>query len=86
MSYAWVSTMPVARTSGVPCGASLLVGALLLFCCGGCSYLETMRGDGFSDTRQPVNGSVRAGADDAKPSNFFTDKRSDEIEKSLGGF
>ena len=63
-----------------------LVVALLLFSSAGCSYLETMRGDGFSDTREPVSGSVRAGADDAKPSNFFTDKRSDEIEKSLGGF
>ena len=62
-----------------------LVLAFMLLCCG-CSYLETMRGDGFSDTRQTVSGSVRAGADQAKPSNFFTDKRSDEIEKNLGGF
>jgi len=50
----------------------------------GCAYYDKLRGTGFH--REPVSGSMRGSTDDAKPSGFFTDKRSDEIEKNLGGF
>ena len=60
-----------------------VAGALLL---GGCGYFDKLKGTGFAGTREPVGGSVRPNTEDAKPSGFFTDKRSDEIEKHLGGF
>ena len=52
----------------------------------GCGYFDRLKGTGFGGTRAPVSGSVRTNADSAQPSGFFTDKRSDEIEKNLGGF
>ena len=52
----------------------------------GCGYFDKLKGTGFAGTREPVSGSLRGNADEAKPSGFFTDKRSDEIEKNLGGF
>lgn len=52
----------------------------------GCGYFEKLKGTGFAGTREPVSGSLRGNTDEAKPSGFFTDKRSEEIEKNLGGF
>jgi hypothetical protein len=70
-----------------------LISAVLL-CAAGCTVTpgqtwtprqawESLKGEGFpgwSDTS-----SVR-GAKAAKPSGFFTDRRSEQIEKDLGGF
>ena len=58
----------------------LALGALV----SGCAYYDKLRGTGFH--REPVSASIRGSTADAKPSGYFTDKRSDEIEKSLGGF
>lgn len=50
----------------------------------GCNWLEKIKGTG------PGEGPVKGGSSlrntpDAKPSGFFTDRRSDQIEKNLGG-
>ena len=53
----------------------------------GCQWVNTryqsLRGDGFKDQGST---SLRGDTADAKPSGFFTDKRSDQIEQNLGGF
>jgi hypothetical protein len=55
----------------------------------GCQWVHTryeaLRGPGFNDMNQG-GVSVRGDANEAKPSGFFTDKRSDQIEQNLGGF
>jgi hypothetical protein len=68
----------VCAAGGVVCSSGLI----------GCKWMETkyesIRGEGFKDY-QPGN-SLRGDTSDAKPSGFFTDKRSDQIEQNLGGF
>lgn len=64
--------------------------ALLVACAvssTGCQWMQTryqsLRGEGFKDQ---TGVSLRGDTTDAKPSGFFTDKRSDQIEQNLGGF
>ncbi|HEY2410771.1 MAG TPA: hypothetical protein VGI40_00930 [Pirellulaceae bacterium] len=47
---------------------------------------DTLKGPGFPGWTEPL--SARTGADSpaAKSSGFFTDRRSEQIEKDLGGF
>ncbi len=59
-----------------------------LLCVAGCSTTprqawESLKGEGFPGWSE--NSGVR-GAKDAKSSGFFTDRRSEQIEKDLGGF
>ena len=62
----------------------LLANVLLLFAGGGCAWFEQLRGPGFPGWEQ--NGSsVRGKNSDAKPSGFLYDRRSQQIEQSLGG-
>jgi hypothetical protein len=54
----------------------------------GCQWMQTryesLRGEGFKDHQSGT--SLRGDTSDARPSGFFTDKRSDQIEQNLGGF
>lgn len=63
------------------CFGVLLVGS-------GCrtpqQYIESLKGDGFPEWSDSLGGSVRANPN-AKPSGYFTDRRSEQIEQSLGG-
>ena len=65
----------------------LIVLALLL--CGaapGCAWYDSLRGEGFQTWNDSLGGgSMRGPTQSAEPSGFFTDKRSDQIEKNLGG-
>lgn len=63
--------------------------ALTLLSAAGCkspqAWLESMKGDGFPEWSDNLGGGVRGANPNAKPSGFFTDRRSEQIEKSLGG-
>jgi hypothetical protein len=48
-------------------------------------YWESLKGEGFPEWSETMGSGVRASASGAKPSGFFTDRRSEQIEKSLGG-
>jgi hypothetical protein len=67
----------------------MLVGAVLLIATAGCQspqdWLESMKGDGFPEWSDTLGSGVRGVNPNAKPSGHFTDRRSEQIEKSLGG-
>jgi hypothetical protein len=46
---------------------------------------DDLKGEGFSGWSEELGSGVRP-AKNAKPSGFFTDRRSEQIEKDLGGF
>ena len=46
---------------------------------------DSLKGDGFTGWNEEIAAGLRANKD-AKPSGFFTDRRSEQIEKDLGGF
>ena len=48
-------------------------------------YWESLKGDGFPGWSESMGSGVRGNVSDAKPSGFFTDRRSEQIEQSLGG-
>ena len=63
-----------------------IVAALL--CAAGCTTTprqmwESLKGDGFPEWSETPG---MRGAKSAKSSGFFTDRRSEQIEKDLGGF
>jgi hypothetical protein len=65
--------------------SALIVAAL---CAAGCTTTprqawESLKGEGFPGWSETSG--VR-GTKDAKSSGFFTDRRSEQIEKDLGGF
>lgn len=64
--------------------AAVLLGALLITN-SGCAWYQQLKGPGFgySDT---AGGNMRGKNSDAKPSGFLYSTKSEEIEKSLGGF
>ncbi|MGV3605518.1 MAG: hypothetical protein ACO1RA_03850 [Planctomycetaceae bacterium] len=64
--------------------AGLLALALMMGTSGlvGC---ERYKGAGFPTWNQSMGG-MRGSSSDAKSSGFFTDRRSEQIEKNLGGF
>ena len=51
----------------------------------GCAWFDSLRGDGFQTWNQRMGGGIRGADPSAQPSGFFTDKRSEQIEKNLGG-
>jgi hypothetical protein len=64
--------------------------AAMLFVAG-CSttprqFWESLKGDGFPEWSEKMSSNVRAPAQANKPSGFFTDRRSEQIERDLGGF
>src|SRR5689334_539585 len=71
-----------------PLAAALLT--TLAIAISGCAmtprqYWEKLKGDGFPGWSEAMGSGVRANKD-ARPSGFFTDRRSEQIEKDLGGF
>jgi hypothetical protein len=67
----------------------LLLIAMLLVPIAGCqtpqTWFESLKGDGFTEWNDTLGNSVRGTNSKAKPSGFFTDRRSEQIEQSLGG-
>jgi hypothetical protein len=68
---------------------NLFAAALVLLTAAGCqtpqAWLESMKGDGFQGWSDSLGSGVRGHNPSAKPSGFFTDRRSEQIEQSLGG-
>lgn len=69
--------------------SSVLLAAAAIFSAG-CQapqqYFESLKGDGFPAWSDSLGSGVRGDTPAAKPSGFFTDRRSEQIEQSLGGF
>lgn len=68
-------------------GRSLVV-VLLLFMSGCQSprqFWDSLKGEGFPEWSGQMAGGMRGKASDVKPSGFFTDRRSEQIEQNLGG-
>jgi hypothetical protein len=71
----------------------LLITAIVVvgtFAVSGCTttprqFMDSLKGNGFPGWSESMAGSVRGGKD-TKSSGFFTDRRSEQIEKDLGGF
>ena len=64
---------------------------LLCLVAGGCAtspreYWEALKGDGFPEWSESMSPAARGDSSQAKPSGFFTDRRSEQIEQHLGGF
>ena len=47
-------------------------------------FWESLKGEGFPEWSEKMAG-VRGETKGAQPSGFFTDRRSEQIEKDLGG-
>ena len=65
----------------------VLATAVALSALSGCTvtpreYWEALKGEGFPGSS---DSGMRGNTNDVKPSGFFTDRRSEQIEKSLGG-
>ena len=52
---------------------------------GGCQWREQLKGDGFPAWSESLGAGARGQDSDARPSGFFTDRRSEQIERNLGG-
>lgn len=80
MRALWGQCMPFVRFPW-------LIAATLLVCATapGCAWYNSLRGDGFQSWNETLGGGMRGPTQAAQPSGFFTDKRSDQIEKNLGG-
>jgi hypothetical protein len=68
-------------------GFAVFVTAAALSATSGCTvtpreYWEALKGEGFPGWS---DSGLRGDTKDVKPSGFFTDRRSEQIEKSLGG-
>jgi hypothetical protein len=68
----------------------LLIAAMVI-CASGCTttprqYWESLKGEGFPGWSESLASSARGSSKAAQPSGFFTDRRSEQIEKDLGGF
>jgi hypothetical protein len=49
-------------------------------------FWDSLKGDGFPEWSDKMGTTVRGPAPASKPSGFFTDRRSEQIERDLGGF
>ena len=67
----WIVIAPLA----------LLTGAAV----SGCTWVDSLRGDGFQTWNQTLGNCLRGNPNATQPSGFFTDSRSDQIEQNLGG-
>ena len=48
-------------------------------------YWQALKGEGFPEWSENLAAGTRGDASKAKPSGFFTDRRSEQIEQHLGG-
>ncbi len=62
-------------------GYGLVIAIAIVAMNGGC---ERYKGAGFPQWNQSLGG-MRGTSKEAKPSGFFTDRRSEQIEQNLGG-
>jgi hypothetical protein len=62
----------------------LIAGCCCLLTATGCVWLDKLRGPGFSHWDEDQGAGLRPKTANSKPSGFFTDTRSDQIEKHLG--
>jgi hypothetical protein len=68
-----------------------VLSTVLLLSAGGChsnpwqQWNETIKGSGFPGWNESIGSGVRGKDPNAKPSGFFTDRRSEQIEQNLGG-
>jgi hypothetical protein len=67
---------------------SLLVATAI--CAAGCTTTpqqawDSLKGEGFPGWSENLASSIRGDGKPAKPSGFFTDRRSEQIEQDLGG-
>jgi hypothetical protein len=71
-----------------PIQLTLALGVGLLTGCNSTKPLnwETLKGPGFPGWTEPTSARARPGAPAPKPSGFFTDRRSEQIEQDLGGY
>jgi hypothetical protein len=46
---------------------------------------ESLKGDGFPGWSDRLGSGIRGNPNSARPSGFFTDRRSEQIEQDLGG-
>ena len=63
----------------------------MMICASGCTttprkYWESLKGAGFPGWSESIAASARGSSKAAPPSGFFTDRRSEQIERDLGGF
>ena len=82
--------MDSAHSKKTPDPLSVALLAIAILVSAGCTttpaqYWEKLKGDGFPGWSDAMGSGVR-GNKDAKSSGFFTDRRSEQIEKDLGGF
>jgi len=80
----------LAKRSGWPFSAILFAIVAAGLSAPGCTmtprqYWESLRGEGFTGWSDKAGAGVRGDTSAAKPSGFFTDRRSDQIEQDLGG-
>lgn len=54
-------------------------------CGAGCRWTDTLKGEGFPAWSETMGAGARGNGPEAKPSGFFTDRRSEQIEQNLGG-
>ena len=71
--------------------ARVLVVAAAAACTVGCTtpqrqYWESLKGNGFPGWSESMASGARGNTKAAQSSGFFTDRRSEQIEKDLGGF
>lgn len=63
--------------------------ALVLCLAAGCTspreYWNALKGEGFPEWSENLSTNTRGDTSKAKPSGFFTDRRSEQIEQHLGG-
>jgi hypothetical protein len=72
----------VCRPQRIVC---LLAALLLAPISPGCQWREQLKGDGFPAWNESLGAGARGSSTEAKPSGFFTDRRSEQIEQNLGG-
>ena len=63
----------------------LLITLAAMLAIPGCAWFDSLRGDGFQTWNQSLGGGMRGTNPSAQPSGFFTDRRSEQIERNLGG-
>jgi hypothetical protein len=70
-----------------PCLYSLICLSAAMGCTGPSRFnWETLKGPGFPGWTEQSSARATTGAPAPKSSGFFTDRRSEQIEKDLGGF
>ncbi len=62
-----------------------LAASLCALAAGGCHWAEGLKGEGFPAWSEAMGEGARGNGASARPSGFFTDRRSEQIEQNLGG-